>query len=274
MTLRNHAVRFGCERTTESMRSITLTVKGNRAKGSILSSARGGTLKFSRLGFGFIDAKWWYFSIKVGTLDYATDDSTNSGLQYVSLLNRGNPDTQLTPYIHHRFFHIMNTYNPFATAFQAAISELTSDNAKRYYSLRVQADMQSVMVLVMQLGCMAYELGAQCRQWMDAYNESAIPSIEEAVIIEPQPLLSAAPVLLALPAAIAPHPDHERVLRRISKVTALPTVGDEVLITPFPVGPKAKRSTRKSANPKTAKPAARKTPTTVKAVTGALIPID
>jgi hypothetical protein len=42
----------------------------------------------------------------------------------------------------------MNSYNPFATAFSAAVAELTSDNARRYYSQRAQAGMQSVLMLV------------------------------------------------------------------------------------------------------------------------------
>jgi hypothetical protein len=168
----------------------------------------------------------------------------------------------------------MNTYNPFATAFSAAIAELTSPEAKRYYSSKVQQDIQTVFLLVVQFGCMAYELGCTARQWMDEYNAASVPTIEEAVIIEPQPLLMAAPVLLALPEVTLPHPDRERVLRRIAKVTALSAVGTEVLITSDPGSSKAKRTPKArtaKADPKTAKPFPRKAPTTVKSKSGALI---
>jgi hypothetical protein len=101
----------------------------------------------------------------------------------------------------------MNSYNPFATAFSAAIAELTSGNAKRYYSQRAQQDIQAVLVFIVQFGCLAYELGQAARQWVDAYNAAAIPAVEETTVIDPQSLLMGAPIRLALPEMAMPHSD-------------------------------------------------------------------
>jgi hypothetical protein len=64
----------------------------------------------------------------------------------------------------------MNTYNPYTAALSAAVSELTSENARRYYSLRSAQDIQTILVLIVQFGCMAYELGAAARQFMDDFE--------------------------------------------------------------------------------------------------------
>jgi hypothetical protein len=61
-----------------------------------------------------------------------------------------------------------NRYSPFASAFRAAVSELTSDQAKRYYINRTQQDLQTSLIVIAQFACLAYVLGAQCRQWLDA----------------------------------------------------------------------------------------------------------
>jgi Rho termination factor, N-terminal domain len=61
----------------------------------------------------------------------------------------------------------MKRYNPFASALSAAISEITSDHAKRYYINRAQQDLQTIFVLILQFGCFAYACGAQCRQFVN-----------------------------------------------------------------------------------------------------------
>jgi hypothetical protein len=81
----------------------------------------------------------------------------------------------------------MNSYNPFASAFAAAMTELTSDNAKRYYLVRAQQDLQTSFVLILQFACIAYALGQQCRQWMDervgsASYSNAAPETEYAIV--------------------------------------------------------------------------------------------
>jgi hypothetical protein len=69
----------------------------------------------------------------------------------------------------------MKSYNPFASAFRAAVSELTSDQAKRHYINRAQQDLQTIFVLIFQFGCFAYACGAQCRQFA---NDAEQPTLE------------------------------------------------------------------------------------------------
>jgi hypothetical protein len=65
-------------------------------------------------------------------------------------------------------------YNPFTSAAQAAIAELVSDQAQRFYALQGQKDVQSALDnaltligWVYQLSEMAYRLGALSRAWCD-----------------------------------------------------------------------------------------------------------
>jgi hypothetical protein len=146
------------------------------------------------------------------------------------------------------------SYNPFSTAISSAIAELTSDDAKLYYSLRAQQDIQTVLVGFIQLCVMAYELGQAAREWVDAYNASAIPTVEEATLIEPMPLLMGIPVLLALPEVAMPHPD------RLTRV----------LVTPAPKYPRLKSVSTNNRAPRQKKSspglAKGKKPTTVRGV--------
>lgn len=85
-----------------------------------------------------------------------------------------------------------------------------------------------------------YVAGVCTRRWYDAYNQAAVPVVETEVIIEPQLALPAAPEQLALPAVIAPHPDHERIMRRVAKAGIVsrmidPAAPEQVLVTPASV---------------------------------------
>jgi hypothetical protein len=59
-----------------------------------------------------------------------------------------------------------NRYNPFASAFRAAFSELTSDQAKEFYAQRATDDFQATIGVITALGAIAFYLGQRCRQWM------------------------------------------------------------------------------------------------------------
>jgi hypothetical protein len=63
-------------------------------------------------------------------------------------------------------------YNPFHAATAAAFSELSSEQAQRFYSLKAQKDIQNVLnnsvtlfCWVFQLAELTYAMGAQCRAW-------------------------------------------------------------------------------------------------------------
>jgi hypothetical protein len=142
----------------------------------------------------------------------------------------------------------MSNYNPYTSALSAAAAELTSLEAQRYYINRAQQDVQTAIVLIIQFGCFAYALGAQCRQWMDEMEQSAqvIPvtlkalpctSLKEVVDVIPVThyLPTFAPVALLSAGASKPH--------------RLPArwVGEAVLITPAPVATKPKRNRSKKA---------------------------
>jgi hypothetical protein len=65
-------------------------------------------------------------------------------------------------------------YNPFRAAAQVAFSELSSDQAQHFYSLKAQEDIQSVLdasvtvcAWVFQIAELTYAMGAQCRVWCD-----------------------------------------------------------------------------------------------------------
>jgi hypothetical protein len=59
-----------------------------------------------------------------------------------------------------------NRYNPFASAFRAAFSELTSDQAKEFYAQRAVEDFHVTIGVITALGAIAFYLGQECRQWM------------------------------------------------------------------------------------------------------------
>ena len=72
-------------------------------------------------------------------------------------------------------------YNPFRAAAQAAFSELSSDSAHRYYSLKAQKDVQNVLdtsitlyAWIYQLAELTYMMGLQCRTWCDAPDSKLV----------------------------------------------------------------------------------------------------
>jgi hypothetical protein len=52
----------------------------------------------------------------------------------------------------------MKRYNPYMAALAAAATELASDRAQGYYSIRAQQDIQSAFEAVLTLGCWVYQL--------------------------------------------------------------------------------------------------------------------
>jgi hypothetical protein len=138
-------------------------------------------------------------------------------------------------------------YHPVKAALSAAAAELTSPEAQRYYINRVQQDVQTAIVFIIQFGCFAYALGAQCRKWANEMEQSAqvisstlkaLPcaSLDEvtSIISSTHYLPAFAPVALLSAGASKPH--------------RLPArwVGETVLITPAPVATKPKRNRTKS----------------------------
>jgi hypothetical protein len=147
-----------------------------------------------------------------------------------------------------------NRYNPFTTAAQAAFAELKSDRALEYYSLRAQADSQTVLdgavwtIARFALTCQwVYRLGVQARAWVEAQGapdqasvlalppaqlqiledywamEFEIPEpevIDAEIVLAETPLYFPAPEIALLPAAIAPHPDRTRIERQCLKEVA------------------------------------------------------
>lgn len=130
------------------------------------------------------------------------------------------------------------SYNPFRSAFTAAAAELTSPAARRYYSRRAQQDIQAIFVLVFELACMAYELGAQCRQWVDDLEQSAQAT--------PTPQAPAAISAVRIAGLLTPAQDATVNNYGTSAPYALAGFAPIALLMP---APKAKR-TRKPAAPK------------------------
>jgi hypothetical protein len=95
-------------------------------------------------------------------------------------------------------------YNPFKSAAQAAIAELTSDQAQRYYAIKAQKDFQtsldSTLTLigwVYQLSEMVYHLGALSRSWCD----QMVAASEQLPLSSSYVLCPAAAPVALLPAA-------------------------------------------------------------------------
>ena len=71
-------------------------------------------------------------------------------------------------------------YNPFRASAAAAFAELSSEQAKRFYFLKAQEDIQTVLdasvtvfTWVYQLAELTYLMGTQCRAWCDALETNA-----------------------------------------------------------------------------------------------------
>jgi hypothetical protein len=137
----------------------------------------------------------------------------------------------------------MQRYSPFRSALSAAAAELSSPAARRFYVNRAQQDLQTALVLIVQLGCFAFAFGQSCRQWMDEMEQSAqVQPVAPGAIVRAE---SAAVALLAPTASV-------RVVA-IASVTpaALPSFQHFALLSPTP---KAKRNRAKSSTHSTEAP--------------------
>jgi hypothetical protein len=72
------------------------------------------------------------------------------------------------------------TYNPFREAAEAAFSEITSEQAQQFYSLKAQKDFQNaldgaitVCAWAYQIAQMTYMMGVTCRQWCEELEVNA-----------------------------------------------------------------------------------------------------
>jgi hypothetical protein len=72
----------------------------------------------------------------------------------------------------------MSNYSPLNSALSAAVSELTSPQAKVYYVHRAQQDVFTLIALVVGMSCFAYELGSQFRAWTNELEVGAIAQPE------------------------------------------------------------------------------------------------
>jgi hypothetical protein len=132
----------------------------------------------------------------------------------------------------------MQRYSPFRSALSAAAAELSSPAARRFYVNRAQQDLQTALVLIVQLGCFAFAFGQSCRQWMDEMEQPVAPGA----------IVRAESAAVALPAPTVP----VRVVA-IASVTpaALPSFQPFALLNP---APKAKRNRAKSPTQPTEAP--------------------
>jgi hypothetical protein len=96
-------------------------------------------------------------------------------------------------------------YNPFYSAAQAAIAELMSDQAQRYYAIKGQKDVQNALDnaltligWVYQLSELIYHLGALSRDWCD----QMVAASEQLTISSSYVLCPAAAPVALLPAAL------------------------------------------------------------------------
>jgi hypothetical protein len=63
------------------------------------------------------------------------------------------------------------SHNPFATAFNAAWSELSSDEAKHWYLEQTEAGAARHIGAITALMVCVYALGVQARQWVEASTQ-------------------------------------------------------------------------------------------------------
>ena len=84
------------------------------------------------------------------------------------------------------------TYNPFRAATAAAFSELSSESAQRYYSLKGQKDVQNALdasvtlcAWVCQLAQISYMMGVQCRAWCDELEAQAPAPVRSSLLLAP-----------------------------------------------------------------------------------------
>lgn len=167
----------------------------------------------------------------------------------------------------------MKRFNPYKSAFSAAISELTSDRALNYYEIRAWQDAQAIVdaavaagTAAYQAAMMAYQMGAFCRAWLLATEQAAIEItaivpgqstaviaeidiIDAEIIEEPNYILmgsAPAPALMSAIVATRTRSTEQFVLSAIAPTDKL-----------LEQDSKPTRKTRKSKTKTTAKPAPR-----------------
>jgi hypothetical protein len=151
--------------------------------------------------------------------------------------------------------------------------------------------------LFIQAAIATYVSGVRCgrwyRIWFAVSTIAAIPAIETAIVVDPQPLLVAAPgALLALPPVASFHPAIAAVeTRQLRQEIKRHLLGAEIFGTQalVPPAPKAKTAPKNSLKPKPPAGIAadvfrgklppetllpRKAPTTARSAKGVLIAID
>jgi hypothetical protein len=166
-------------------------------------------------------------------------------------------------------------YNPFAAAAQAAIAELTSTQAQRYYALKSQKDVQSALEnaltligWVYQLSEMAYRLGALSRAWCDemvadsehqptpssrllcpaAAPVALLPEAQPTMIRLPGALASSG-VAIVPPAPAADAPVQVEVIEVVSPESGAETNNAPAVKKKTPTKPSQPRSTAKTKQP-------------------------
>ncbi len=182
----------------------------------------------------------------------------------------------------------MSHYNPYTASFRAVATELTSAKAKQYYSIRAQQDTQMAVDAALSAGIAVYEaavftynLCAFVRAWMHSVEQSAIKS---AAIVPVAPAaveltetpdeIVEEPVIRLLAPAVVPNLGksvESVVMSAIAETLVIAATQAEAakyLQSVAPAKAKAKAPAKKwtpKANAKTATPAPRKSPTSVRA---------
>jgi hypothetical protein len=170
------------------------------------------------------------------------------------------------------FMNANTPYNPFSAAAQAAIAELTSAQAQRFYALQGQKDIQNtleatltVVSWVYQLSELIYHLGALSRAWCDEMvaDSEQLPVASSYVLCpaaDPIALLPAAqPTMIRLPGAlassgvaivtpapkIAQEPVQIDAIERVSQ----PMGAETIALPQLASKPRQRRSTAKTKQP-------------------------
>jgi hypothetical protein len=170
-------------------------------------------------------------------------------------------------------------YNPFAAAAQAAIAELTSDQAQRFYALQGQKDFQNsldgtltILGWVYQLSEMVYQLGVLSRAWCDQMVADSEYQLTSSSLVlcpaaAPLALLPAAqPPTIRLPGSLAssgvaivtPEPASDVPVHVGEIEVESESAGAETNALPLPPKPTPKTRQRRKTATQTAQPTATK----------------
>lgn len=138
-------------------------------------------------------------------------------------------------------------YNPFIAAAQAAISELSSDNAIAYYQRRAQDDIDTLVTVfaaIYQVASMVYEAGAD----MGRAHYNAVSN--HTVASAPAQLCLPKPAIAALPPAPESTPS-SMTLVGTQAIASLPEVSSaihRVLVTPAPIATQVNAVSKSAQN--------------------------